>query len=259
MKKTMALLTSLLMLSVPVLATSVHVQYGMDSGTVSTYVDETSGNSHSEFHGTGDVNGDLWSDDQSYGMLQTDVLASGAGGTDLQFIATQIFPNGGSTYGEIYAGGSDTAYMNARMQSSGYVFEMERHLSNSNPIVSASGASGYGLYHELQTNTSGGMNAQSTIQLGGSGSGSFDMNQWHASGVSSYGWGGPNNVNTPSPPGYYTPTLTVSATGSGQYMQTGLGLNSLTYNGFSMPGGGSASTFANFGGGFSGTPQVNAN
>ena len=261
MKSLIAVLVALTVLATPVLATSVYTQYGMYSGNVDTYIDDTAMASHSKFHAGGDAWGELWANDQSYGMLQTDALVSSTGGGGLTLIAWQNFPNNGYTYGELDAWGTSSAYMNARMQSSPYVFQIERHDSNSHPIVSASGASGnYGLYHKLYTETpTGTMNAQSWISLMGSGSGSFDMNQWHASGESTYGWGGPNNVNVPNPPGYYTPTFTVSATGSGTYDQYGYGANSMNYNGFYMPGGGVATTKASFFGGFSGTPNTWAN
>jgi len=71
-----------------------------------------------------------------------------------------------------------------------------------------------------------------------------------------WGWGiGETGTLTTN---YGGGTRTVSATGLGTYTQNGFGQAYLTYNGFTLPGGGNAATNSTFNGGISGVYQMDA-
>jgi len=261
MKKLIVLtLVSLLLTAGTVSAqTSIHENFDVDSGTVVTSIDNT--DAHADFLGSGQFTGDLWSNDQGT-YLDTDVDVSSTSGGSLSFSGWQNLAGYTSNQVDVsaFAWGS-TADMNLRFDNSMYVVQLERH-DTSQDLLAASG-SWYGTGFQMGIFDGSSYSAQIGLRVdddtsGDGGSASIDTNQWHTTSTGSYGWGNPDGIVSPSPPGYYTPTNTVSATGSGVYTQYGYGANSLTYNGMSMPGGGSALTTVSFASGFSFSPVMYA-
>ena len=248
MKKLVSVLVGLLTL-VPVMAANVDI-----------YADNT--DAHSEFHGTGDFSS-TFTVVTSGKYLDSDVTASSSTGAGFNYYGWQNLA--GYTNNRVETSAwthGSTSNMNLRFDNSMYVVQLERH-DTSNDFLSASG-SGYNLGYQFGVSDGMIYSADMGIQLYDDnsldgGSGTIDTNQWHPTATGSYGWGNPDGFESPNSPSYYTPTNTVSATGSGEYQQYGMGSSSLSYNGMNMPSGGSANTMVSFNGGFTFNPVVRAN
>ncbi len=141
----------------------------------------------------------------------------------------------------------------------------ERH-DTGKDLLGASGADysvGYAM--NIVDKTSGASSAGVAVSINdvGStgGSASLDTNQWHSTAIGTYGWGSPDNINAPNPPGYYTPKNTVAGSGSGVLVISALGNNFLnTSTNVNMPEGGSyGGGVWNFNNTISGNYAVTAN
>lgn len=206
------------------------------------------------FQGQGDFTATYsTSTNGNYGILGSYANASsGAGGADFQMWDTQDFNimSGNHTYnvvGNFYAhasGNDNQVAMNLKSIGSMYVWS-EATNPYWQPGLQGSVIEKWVWTTQntvLKTDLYMGVNTTGTATISNS-------NTW--------GWG--NGETGTSTTNYNGGTRTVSATGTGQYNQYGYGANSLSFNGFSLPAGGSMSVIANFVGGVSGTYSMNAN
>ena len=248
MKRVMALVLASVLVFTFVVFAEVHYYGDFNvGGTVDIFIDND--NAHSEFHGSGGWIGEVWSDSQS-SYLDTDVCMTSTSPAYFGFSAWQNLS--GYTSNQVvmnsWAGGPDSATMNARFNGSMYVVQFERH-NTSEDLLSASGSGyGTGFNFGIRDGVSNVYSARAFLAIyddaaQDGGSGFIDTNQWHATAIGSYGWGSPDSFTTPSAPGYYTPTNTAIGTGSGVLAQGGFGNNSFFYSAnYVLPGGGTTGT-----------------
>ena len=241
--------------------TTFHGVYNVSNGIVNQFIDNTDANA--SFHGSGQFTGDVWSNDHG-NYLDTDVDVSSSSGAMLQFNAWQNLA--GYTNNRVetssYAMGS-TAGMNIRFDNSMYVVQLERHDTGKDLLTASGSAFGIGYLMAIADKTTFIQSAFVKAEvyddpLLDGGSATIDTNQWHPTATGSYGWGSPDSIVSPSDPGYYTPTNTVSATGSGMFNLEGYGANSVFMNGLSFGGGSHISMSGPFFGGMSGPFQIKA-
>jgi hypothetical protein len=188
----------------------------------------------------------------NYGILGTYVNANANGGTGAGLLMTdyQNFDamsgnhhDGIEGYFTAYAGGTNAA-MNLKSIGSMYVWS-EATNPYSQPCLQ-----GQEILKAVSTTQNG--SPLANLSLGVSTDGTATMSNSNI-----WGWG--TNDDGVATTHYAGGTRTVTATGNGTYLQSGSGANSLNFNGFSLPGGGSAGLTVNFVGGFSGTYSMNAN
>ncbi len=255
MKKTIAIVlaTIMLLMSIAMAETTVDVDMDIDEGDIEIEVENTEAGVH--FEGFGSFGGNFNSAEQG-NYLDTNVLVGANSWASFSFSGYQELSGytSNSVVIDTFAYGEDTL-MNNRFDNSNYIVQLER-VDTGLDFLSASNE--YGIGWRMMIDDGEDSSAGASVELYGDGSGAFDTNQWHSTSIGSYGWGNPDSISAPSLPSYYTPTNTVSATGEGQFIQTGYGDNSLEMNGFVF-GSGTGTFVANFDGGFSGTYTTRAN
>jgi len=255
MKRIIGVLVAMLFcIGIATAETSVDVNMDVDIGEVEISADNTEAGSH--FYGIGGFSGNFNSVETLVNYLDTNVLVESTTGANLFFNGFQElsgYTNNKVTF-ESFAGG-DTALMNNRFDNSHYVVQLAR-VDTSKDFLSASG-SNYGIGWRNAISDDADESSYAQVELYGDGTGVFDTNQWHPTSIGRYGWGSPDSISAPDIQGYYTPTNTVSATGNGQFVQSGFGENSLEMNGFIF-GSGTGTFTAIFNGGFSGAYTIRA-
>ena len=139
------------------------------------------------------------------------------------------------SYAEVHSAAIGFSNLNVRFDESCYISELERKNTYLD-LVSASGLYSVGWEVGIKDGPMGNQLAYGYVDVSGIGSCALDTNQWHATGILSYGWGNPDSFTAPSPPSYYTPVNTITATGSGVYTQIVSGTNEVTLGGLTVPG-----------------------
>jgi len=199
---------------------------------------------------TGGFSGTYKVSEGPYGALYSSVnLNSYSGGADFVMTDTQDFNilSGNHNYNVIggfhaHASGNDNQVaMNLKSVGSMYVWS-----ESTNPYWSPA-LQGSLIEKEAWTTKNGVL--KSDVYIGVSTTGLASISNGNI-----WGWG---NGETGSSGDYGGGVRTVSATGNGNYTQTGYGATSLTFNGFNF-GAGSALLIGSFTGGMSGTYSMSA-
>jgi len=199
----------------------------------------------------------LWSGTYSsstngnYGILNSYVNANAnSGGADFVMTDTQYFNimsgnHNNNVVGNFYAhanGTDNQVAMNMKSVGSMYVWSEATNPYSTAPL------SGSLIEKEVWTTKNGSPNTD--LYVGVQTNGTATMSNSNI-------WGWTNGETGTSSTNYGGGTRTVSATGSGQVMQTGSGAHSLSFNGFAF-GAGNALFSGSFTGGMSGTYNMSA-
>ncbi|RLI72805.1 hypothetical protein DRO97_08590 [Archaeoglobales archaeon] len=251
-----SLVLVLLLVAIAVVPASATDLYASWDGSGWISVVASNGNNYGSLEGYGEYISGYFSATDQGDYIDTNVMAMAEDGgyyfDGLQELAGYTSNNAivyAWTYGE-FAG------LNLRFDQSMYVVQLER-VDTSYPLIGASGdVYNYGFYVGLQDRNTRTTSAEYSIDVYGSGFSYVDTNQWHPTVEWTYGWGNPDTINAPTPPGYYTPTNTIYAEGSGTVSEYGFGANYVNWNGYEMPTGGWFSFVGNFNDGFVAHPDV---
>jgi len=237
-------------------ATSVNVHW---DGSGMIFVHTNNGNNYGELYGSGKyIVGDYFAEDDYGSFIDVDVYAYG-NKANYEFWGVQELSGYTSNNVGVYSWvkGSSDVLMNLRYDQSHYVVQLERH-TTSEPLLAGSGKR-YNIGYDavIFDRNTGVVSAEYFVKVKGTyGSATIDTNQWHSTVQWTYGWGKPDSINAPTPPGYYTPINYIDAYGLGKVIERGFGVNYVNWNGYEMSYGGNFRFVANYGGEFHGQPDV---
>lgn len=242
----------------PVFADDVSVTFDVDGHLVIEHSSEDSSSWHpgeigqtNTFEGTGSFIGAYSGYTGNYGSLSTYVNAEANSWAQLEVTDYQNFNvlsanHIYNTEGFFSAGAQgDGAELNLKMIGSMYVWS-----EATNPY-SQPALFGEDIYKHLQVNQSDVV--QTDLGL------AVDTTEGTATLYNSNIWGWGISESGSGYTNYAGGTRTVTATGTGSYMQTGFGLDYLEFNGFVAPSGGSLILSGGFASGLTGTYSMSGN
>lgn len=214
-------------------------------------VDASSGMAWMSFNAVGEFDANVLVSSQAHDLFDTDIYAFSSSEASFMFVGSQdFFDNNNEVFTSAYASGDTYAFMNLRFDTSMYIVQLEES-DHHQDFLAAGGA--YAIGYGMMIRDRDSLDASAWVQVGLEGEGGAVMgaNQWFPVAQGSYGWGNPDSIVAPNPPGYYHPVNYAVASGEGDFYLSMFGENYVQLgNAVVMPGGGTLDAFGNFSDGF---------